>query len=141
MPKKEKTLAKLKKELDSIFSRYIRLRNADGETGDAICVTCGKIDHWKKLQNGHFMSRRHQITRWDEDNCQCQCYSCNVMQQGKQYQYSIWLDDKYGKGKADELLQKSFGTLKLDRYDIERMILEYKQEVDFHLDRIGENKS
>jgi hypothetical protein len=138
--RKAKTLAKLKKDLDAIFSRYIRLRNAN-ELGEAICVTCGIVKHWKELQNGHFMSRRHQVTRWNEDNCQVQCYSCNVMQQGKQFEYSIWLDNKYGKGKADELLQKSKGTLKLDRYDVERMILEYKQEVEYHLDRIGENKS
>lgn len=138
MPKKEKTISKLKKELDSIFSRYIRLRNADGETGDAICVTCGKIDHWKKLQNGHFMSRRHSSTRWDEDNCQVQCYSCNVMQQGKQYEYSLWLDDYYGKGKSDELLARSRETVKFDRHDLAKMHLEYKQEVEFHLDRIGE---
>jgi len=138
MAKKIKTLPKLKAELDAIFSRYIRLRNADSETGDAICVTCGTIKHWKELQNGHFMSRRHQSTRWDEDNCQVQCYSCNVMQQGRQFVYSIWLDSKHGKGKSDELLLKSKQTLKLDRHDLNQMILEYKEEVDYHLDRIGE---
>ena len=133
MPKKPKTLTNLKKELDIIFSRYIRLRNAD-DNGDAVCVTCSVKNHWKKLQNGHFMSRRHTATRWDEDNCQVQCYSCNVMQQGKQYEYSIWL----GAELADELLEKSRTTVKFDRDDLQKMILEYKQEVEFHLDRIGE---
>ena len=138
MAKKLKTLPKLKEDLDKVFSRYIRLRNADEETGDAICVTCGIIKHWKELQNGHFMSRRHHSTRWDEDNCQVQCYSCNVMQQGKQYEYSIWLDDKFGKGKSDELLLKSKQTLKLDRHDLKQMILEYAEEVTYHLNRIVE---
>lgn len=136
--RKAKTLTKLKAELDKVFSRYIRLRRADSETGDAICVTCGIIKHWKELQNGHFMSRRHSSTRWDEDNCQVQCYSCNVMQQGKQYEFSLWLDNYYGEGKADELLAKSRETRKFDRYELERMHLEYKQEVEFHLNRIGE---
>lgn len=137
MKKKAKTLPKLKKELDSIFSRFIRLKDAD-ENGIAECVTCGKKDHWKKLQNGHFMSRRHQSIRWDEDNCGVQCYSCNVMQQGKQYEYSIYIDKKHGKGKADELLLKSKQSLKLDYFDFETMIKRYKEEVEFHLKRIGE---
>ena len=44
-----KTISKLKKELDKWFSLYIRLRYATAE-GIAQCFTCGKIDHYKKLQ-------------------------------------------------------------------------------------------
>jgi len=128
MAKKEKTLTKLKKDLDAIFSRFIRLRNAENE--QCQCVTCGKVDHFKKMQNGHFMSRRHASTRWDEENCQVQCYSCNVMQQGKQYEYSIWLDNNYGEGKADELLIKSGFITKFDRIDYEEMIIKYKEKVN-----------
>ena len=84
------------------------------------------------------MSRRHLITRWNEDNCQVQCYSCNVMQQGKQYEYSKWLDYTYGKGKADQLLLESKQLRKFDRFELERMIDQYKQEVKYHLNRIGE---
>lgn len=135
--KKLKTIPKLKKELDSIFSRFIRLRNADDD-GYVSCVTCLKVDHWKNLQCGHFMSRRHSSTRWDEDNCQVQCYSCNVMQQGKQYEFSKWLDKTFGEGKSDELLIKSRESRKFDRYELERMHLEYRQEVEYHLNRIGE---
>jgi hypothetical protein len=53
-------------KLDSIFSQYIRLRYSKNEISE--CVTCGKQDHWKKLQAGHFVSRKHYATRWDEDN-------------------------------------------------------------------------
>ena len=59
-----KTISKLKKELDKWFSLYIRLREAIEE--QAQCFTCGKVDHYKKLQNGHFQSRRFHSTRWDE---------------------------------------------------------------------------
>ena len=130
--KKEKTLTKLKKELDAVFSQFIRLRRAINE--ECTCVTCGKTDHYKRMQNGHFMSRRHSSTRWDEENCQVQCYSCNVMQQGKQYEYSIWLDNFYGTGKADELLNKSRTTTKFDRYDLEEMIKKYKEKVKLFLE-------
>jgi hypothetical protein len=137
MAKKVKTLTKLKKDLDSIFSKFIRLRNAN-DYGWVKCVTCIKMDHWKKLQAGHFISRRHLSTRWDEDNVQVQCYGCNVMQQGRQFEFSKWLDDKYGAGKSDQLLQKSRELKKFDRYELERLHLEYKQEVEYHLNRIGE---
>ena len=61
---KKLTRTKLVKKLDTIFSQYIRKVNSDNEI--STCFTCGKQDHWKKLQNGHFQSRRHYSTRWDE---------------------------------------------------------------------------
>lgn len=60
------------------------------------------------------------------------------MQQGRQFEFGKWLDDKYGAGKSDELLQKSRELKKFDRYELERLHLEYKQEVEYHLNRIGE---
>ena len=71
-----KTISKLKKDYDKWFSIYIRIR--DSENGNSICFTCNKIDHYKKLQNGHFQSRRHNSTRWDLKNCQVQCVKCNM---------------------------------------------------------------
>ena len=71
---KKLTRTKLVKKLDTIFSQYIRKVNSDNEI--STCFTCGKQDHWKKLQNGHFQSRRHYSTRWDETNCQVQCAGC-----------------------------------------------------------------
>ena len=57
MAKKKKTRSQVVKSLDSVFSEYIRRRYAQNEV--ATCVTCNKKDHWKKLQAGHFMSRKH----------------------------------------------------------------------------------
>lgn len=55
---------KLIEKLDKIFSIYIRRRNAVNDVAE--CFTCGKKDHWKKLQNGHFQSRKHYSTKWHE---------------------------------------------------------------------------
>ncbi len=52
---------KLVEKLDKVFSIYIRRRNAVNDIAE--CFTCGKKDHWKKLQNGHFQSRKHYSTR------------------------------------------------------------------------------
>ena len=84
-----KTISKLKKELDTIFSLYIRLR--ESEEGLVQCFTCHKVSHYKSgMQNGHFQSRKHLATRWDEENCQVQCVGCNMFKAGEQYRFSIY---------------------------------------------------
>ena len=98
----KKTVSKLKKELDKWFSLYIRLREAN-EYGMCQCFTCGVVRHYKDgMQNGHFQSRKHLATRFDEENCQVQCVKCNVYAWGEQYKFSLALDGKYGEGKAEE---------------------------------------
>lgn len=116
----------LVKKLDTVFSIYIRQRKAIDDIAE--CVTCGKKDHWKKLQNGHFMSRKHLSTRWDEDNCQVQCAGCNVFKYGEQYKYSVWLESNLGSGSSDRLLQKSRTTLKIADFELIEMIEFYKNK-------------
>lgn len=38
--KKSKTVSQLKKELDKIFSQYVRIKGADRNTQIGVCVTC-----------------------------------------------------------------------------------------------------
>lgn len=120
-----KSISKLKKELDKWFSLYIRLRYATAE-GIAQCFTCGKIDHYKKLQCGHFQSRRHHATRWNEWNCQVQCVKCNMFEQGEQYRFGIYLEGKYGEGTSRELIVLSQTTIKKTRIEYEEDISYYK---------------
>ena len=122
MPKKL-TRKGLIKKLDTIFSEYIRRRYAKNEI--STCVTCGKKDHWKNLQAGHFMSRKHYSTRWDEENVEVQCQACNVFRYGEQYLFAKHLGQK----KADKLLAKSRQTVKFTDNDIQDMIDTYKQKL------------
>ena len=124
-----KTISKLKKELDKWFSLYIRLRAAS-DTGVAVCFTCGKMAHYKTLQNGHFQSRRFMATRFDEENCQVQCVKCNMYSQGEQYKFGLALDSKYGEGTAEELEQISRSILKISRVEYEEKIVYYKSLVE-----------
>ena len=127
----KKTVSKLKKELDKWFSLYIRLREAN-EYGMCQCITCGKVGHYKKdgMQNGHFQSRKHLSTRFDEENCQVQCVKCNVYAWGEQYKFSLALDSKYGEGKAQELQFLARTTLKISRVEYEEKISYYKSLVN-----------
>ena len=75
-PKKtQNTRKRLVNALDKAFSEYIRRRYAN-DKGLVYCYTCGKQDHWKNMDCGHFMKRGYFPTRWDELNCRCQCQFC-----------------------------------------------------------------
>tara|TARA_R110000796_G_scaffold218320_1_gene334277 strand:+ start:154 stop:546 length:393 start_codon:yes stop_codon:yes gene_type:complete len=104
MPKK-KSRKSLIKKLDTIFSQFIRRRFAENEI--AKCVTCAKQAHYKDLQAGHFMSRKHYSTRWDEINVQVQCSGCNVFRYGEQFKFGMYLEKAYGKGTAEDMHNKS----------------------------------
>ena len=122
----KKTISKLKKELDKWFSLYIRLRDAN-EYGMIQCFTCGIVRGYKDgMQNGHFQSRKHLATRFDEENCQVQCIKCNMFSQGEQFKFGINLDVKYGEGTAEELEFLARNTLKISRVEYEEKISYYK---------------
>ncbi len=123
------TISKLKKKLDSLFSQYIRLRNAD-YLGRVKCFTCGDMKHWKEQQAGHFQSRSHHSTRWDEVNVQVQCVKCNMFRQGEQYKFGLYLDDRFGDGTAEELENRAKTIVKLNRVDYEEAIERYKQKIN-----------
>ncbi len=127
MPKKKISRSKLIKKLDSIFSIYIRRKNAINDI--ATCFTCGKKDNYKKLQNGHFQSRKHYSTRWDEINCQVQCAGCNVFKYGEQYVFGNRLDKKYGRGTAERLHKKAKHIIKLADFEIIDLINKYENFV------------
>jgi len=124
MPKKPSRKSIVKK-LDKVFSQYIRRRFAVNEI--AKCVTCGKQAHWKELQAGHFMSRKHYSTRYDETNVQVQCSGCNVFRYGEQYKFGRYLEEAYGEGTAEDLQNKSRQITKFSDIRIKEMIEYYNK--------------
>ena len=103
---------------DKWFSIYIRLRGSFN--GWCTCITCGCLYHWKKIDCGHFVTRNHSMTRFDERNAHPQCKACNNFKSGNQYKHGKMIDKLYGEGTADELIklgsirgQKSYSQLAL----------------------------
>jgi hypothetical protein len=113
----------LVKKLDSVFSIYIRRRYAVNDI--AKCVTCGKEDNWRSLQCGHFMSRKHLSTRWNEDNCQVQCAGCNVFRYGEQYKFSLYL----GNNLSEELHILSKQIRKFTDVELQELIEHYAHKI------------
>jgi hypothetical protein len=125
----KKTISKLKKELDKWFSLYIRLRGVD-DNGNNQCCTCGTIDNWKKLQCGHFVSRKHLATRFHEMNCFPQCVSCNIFKYGEQWKFGQFLDRNLGEGVSEELVILGYTICKISKSDYEEKITYYKSVVN-----------
>ena len=121
---KKPSRSKLVKKLDVVFSQYIRLSNADNN-GYCTCVTCNKKFHWKEIQAGHFMSRKHYSIRWDERNVKPQCVACNVYRAGEQYKYSLYLGNNLSK----TLLEESRELRKFTNIELEEMIADYGERV------------
>lgn len=125
--RKASSISKLTKTLDQVFSRFIRLRDTD-ERGVGYCIDCGERMEWKNIQCGHFMSRRHKSTRWDELNCAAQKDSCNMFEQGRQFEFAKGLDGRYGEGTADLLLNRSRQDKKWTSDELKSLIQHYNEK-------------
>ena len=111
----KKSIPKLVKELDRVFSLWIRNREQK-------CFTCGSD---KNLQCGHYISRRIYALRWDEQNCQTQCLRCNVLMHGNMPTFALKLQQKYGKDILEKLDQKKNNKFKLEGFELELLIRTY----------------
>ena len=119
---------KLIDKLDTIFSKFIRLRDAD-DNGICRCITSGEFAHFKECDAGHFMSRNNMATRWDEQNVNAQPRADNRFKAGRQYEHGLAIDKKFGKGTSEKLLIKSKSPCKFQDFELEEMIEKYKQKV------------
>ena len=98
--------SKLIETLDNVFSKYIRLvKSTDGLCK---CISCGVVDNWKYMDNGHFIKRSNMATRWDVDNCNPQCTHCNRFLNGNIYNYHEAIGDDL----AESLTQIGHTTAK-----------------------------
>jgi len=126
--KKTKSRSQLVKELDAIFSRYIRLRDAD-DKGICSCITCWEKVHRKNIQNWHFITRWNYKYRWSENNCYAQCMPCNIYKSGNYISYTLAMIWKYGEGIVREM-QEDKELIKVSTPEIREMIEKYKYEVE-----------
>lgn len=115
----------LEKKLDTLFSLYIRKRYATPD-GMVRCVTCGKYDHWKETDAGHYISRSYLSTRFDERNVHVQCKSCNRFHEGRKDEYTLFLLKTYGVGILEELNRDKWKAVY--NYPYEAQIILYTEK-------------
>ena len=130
MPKGKSARARRNKstlmnKLDRVFSRYIRMRDAD-QDGQVTCVTCGKIAYWKDVDAGHYIKRQHMMTRWDARNCAAQCRKCNRFAGGAMDEFALHITTKYGAETLAELMRLKRIAKKWCEDDLQALIDSYE---------------
>jgi len=121
------TITILKKKLWKIFSEFIRRRDSDWR-GYAKCCTCGVIKQWKEGDAGHYVSRAHNSTLFDEQNVHFQCKRCNN-NSGEPAKYTLFLIEEYGEGIIKELEKRQNQLKSFTIPELEEMIIEYKNKL------------
>lgn len=115
---KASPISKLKKELDRVFSLYIRAKYGPN------CYTC---ESERGTQNGHFIIRQYLFTRWEEDNCRPQGFGCNIRRKGNTIEF-------------EERLKKELGEARVEELKASRKIL-VKMTEEVYLDKISHFKA
>ena len=115
-------------KLDRIFSKYIRLRDVM-PNGYFVCISCGQIKPFEKADCGHFFSRKHMATRFDEDNAHCECSQCNRFSSDHIARYQVNLVRKIGQKRFEKLVWKHNSTKKWCDFELEELIKYYTEKI------------
>lgn len=113
----DRARARLVRQADEAFSRYIRLRDSSPD-GTFRCISCGRTLPTDEADCGHYHSRRHMGTRYDEDNAHAECRACNRFRSDHLIGYARNLERKIGKERMDALSARAARACRLDRQDL-----------------------
>ena len=132
---KKPTSATLRAKALKTLQKLARISAAD-DSGFAACVSCGKIQHYKEMDGGHWISRNsaHLLT---EENIHPQCKGCNRFMSGCHEQYTLFMIDTYGMEMVRELSDTKRQVIKYSRIDLEDLISEYKLRIKEQEERLA----
>lgn len=126
---KVKKKVNLVDKLDKVFSKYIRLRDCM-VGGYTRCISCGRLLPFEQMDCGHYFSRTHMATRYDEDNCNSECRACNRFAADHLIGYRNNLIRKIGEKRVALLEVKAHQSSKLSDFDLQAMITYYTKKVN-----------
>lgn len=111
------------KEAQTIFNKYIRLRDMG-----LLCISCNTVP--KKKNCGHFYSQGgHSNVRFDEDNCHLQCEHCNTYLSGNLLNYQIGIQKRIGADRLIELQGRAHLEKRWSVDELKEIIQIYKTKV------------
>lgn len=125
---KKDTLGYWKKQLWTVFSKYIRARD------NYTCFTCGKKGSGSGIHAGHLFPKAASglSLYFDERAVRAQCYYCNINLGGNGAVYSVKYIEKFGQESFDELYRLKTSGFK--KYTIE----EYKELITLYKTKLKE---
>lgn len=129
MARKKKTIAQEVEKAAVLLQKLVRLKAANFE-GLAECVTCGKTLHWQDLQGGHFIGRKWLATKIMEENIHPQCRACNGPKRGNMIQYTLYMQDTYGRDFVEELERLKHESRKFYRDEIKEIQQDFRRQIE-----------
>lgn len=117
----------LRDELDALQSLYVRLKDADSN-GINYCYTCNLKAHYKKLQNGHVISRVEMGTRFLVEGQRPQCGFCNSRHEIEPdiFRNKLEVEVPGILAYLDEIARE---VNKLTVSDLKEMVIEFREKV------------
>ena len=120
-------LSALIHDADVVFSRFIRLSNAD-RNGIVKCYTCGSAKPWSSMQCGHYIKRGNLYLRWDPRNARPQCSICNEYKHGNYLEFTKSLERDFP-GITEILMEEARIVYKPTRAEIQGVIDEFSLKI------------
>lgn len=125
------------------LQKLVRLKAADDQ-GFCTCVTCGHVSQWNEgMQGGHFIAKgKGGTNEWAlvEENVNPQCAACNGIRMrygNAEAAYTLYMVDMYGREQVDLMINRN-QVVKYSKQDLLDMTADWKQQINFHLKRIGQ---
>lgn len=120
--------AMLKKDADLLFSRLIRLRAAEPETGMCRCYICDNPVHYSEAQAMHYVGRADSSLRFHFKNVRVGDKKCNEYLDGNLKLYSKKLDAEET-GLSEWLYIEGNQPYKFWREELKQMINDFSREI------------
>jgi len=119
-----KTVQDWMKEAQTVFNKYIRLRDK-GQP----CVSCQNPKP-KKVNAGHFYSSGgHKFLTFDESNTHLQCEYCNSFLSGNLHEYRKNIIQRIGLCELQRLDRDAQRTAKYTVDELKELIKVYKEKI------------
>jgi hypothetical protein len=123
----------LRRKALRLFQLKRRLESAN-DAGFVTCVTCGAVDHYTKMDGGHWIPKgRSNRYAFDDRNVHVQCKSCNLfgMKHGvAAFKYMQFMTDKYGQELVDQMLADHNKPLKRGAADYREIIADCSAKIN-----------
>lgn len=130
MPRKPKTIARLLDDCAVVLQKIVRMKAAIHAKSPQIqCVTCGKQDHWKNMQGGHYISRTWTAHKILEENIHPSCVACNGFRADRiADDYHLFMVETYGLEFVQWMTRTKRDVVKRNRPDLEAELARLKAQ-------------
>ena len=127
--KKKLSVSKIKKKAWDMFSKWIRLKDADKD-GYVTCYTCGKRSLWNRgMQAGHGIPGRNNSVLFDTDVVRVQCVGCNYFGHGQYKIFTNKLIEELGSERFSNILVADALPKKMTAVDYQAIYEAYRDLV------------